>query len=208
MNDLVVISHTESRPHSLIKKKSSQQTRPRIRQLRIRLRNGTAQHLKSLPPPSPPRILPQPDLLIPALNIKMVSLAVHLDVPIALDLLGVGSTATTARELAAWRGIDREGEQVLGFHEVGDQAAADEEVDETEAVGEEDGDEDNVEDALPRGGTTRGVTEDLEGPGEGLVLWFGEGGDRGGVIPEVDEGGVDGAEDKGAACQDGQRLGD
>ena len=138
----------------------------------------------------------------------MIFLPIHLDVPVALDLLGIGSTAATSRKFAAWRGIDCQSEEVLRFHKVGDQAAADEEVHEAEAIGEKDGDEDNVEDALPRGGATGGVIQDLEGPGEGLVLWFSECGNRGGIVPEVDEGGVDGAQNKGTACQNGQRLGD
>ena len=87
----------------------------------------------------------------------MISLSIHLDIPIALNLSSIGSAATTPRQLAAWGGVDGQREEVLRFHKVRDHAAADEEVNPAEAVGEEDGDEDDVEDSLPAGSAAGGV---------------------------------------------------
>jgi hypothetical protein len=68
------------------------------------------------------------------------------------------------------RGVDRESEEVLRLSEIRDQAPIFKEVDEAEDVGGEGGHENDVEDALPWLGSSRGVVFCLDGCVEALDL--------------------------------------
>lgn len=115
------------------------------------------------------------------------------DEPFGAELLLLGSTAAAPVETAARGGIDGEAEHVLWFDEIGYKfAAIYEKISEAEEVGEENEAEDCVEDCLPFLGAPGGVVLCLNGCVESLVLWSGEGGDGGGVIPVMDKGGVSG----------------
>ena len=59
----------------------------------------------------------------------MIALALQLDEPAGFELLALRAAAAAALEAAARRGVDGEREEVLRLDEIGDEAAADEEVD-------------------------------------------------------------------------------
>ena len=191
---------------------TSKQTRPLPTQLLIHLRNRTILQLNLPPFPSLPRLPPAlPDLrrLIATLNQEMVPIPLEPDMPIRLQLLGFRPAATAALEDVAGRGVEGKGEEVLGFDEVGDETAVEDEVGEAEEVGEEDSQEDDVEDALPVFGAAGGVVLGAEGGVEGLVLGGVKypGGRSVGVIPIVDEWRV-GEDEESRACKDGEGFSD
>lgn len=59
----------------------------------------------------------------------------------------------------------------MRLDEIGDEAAADQEVDKAEDVGDEDGEENEVEDVLPFLDAAGGIVLRSEGGVEGLILW-------------------------------------
>ena len=101
------------------------------------------------PAPLPPLI--EGPAAAPAVTLLDVDVAavVALDVPIFVELVADGPTATTAFKALTRGGVDGEGEEVLGLEEVGDKAAAQEKVGEADAVGDEHENQHDEEDALP-----------------------------------------------------------
>lgn len=178
-----------------------QHTRPFIRQLRVHIGHGAGMHVQI---EGAAFAHPGRGLGGAFLDEEVVVFGLELDEVAGAQLVLFGPGAAAALEAPAGGGVEREGEEVLGFDEVGDEAAADEEVDEAEDVGGEDEDEDDVEDVLPPLGAARGVVLGSDRGVEALVLRDGEGGDRGGVVPVVDEGRVDGAHEEGGACEHGE----
>ena len=85
---------------------------------------------------------------------------------------------------------------------------ADQEVDETEKVGCEREEEDNVEDALPPLRASRRIVPSSERGPEALVLRFVQSGHRGRIIPEVDKRRVEGAHEQRTSWKDRESLGD
>ena len=82
------------------------------------------------------------------------------------------------------------------------------EVNQTNKISSESQKQDNIEDPLPRLRAPRGIVSRLQRSAEGLVLRLRERGDAGGVVPEVDEGGIGAAHEKGAAGEHGEGFGD
>ena len=69
--------------------------------------------------------------------------------PIRSKLFWLRPSATAALEDVAGWGVEGKGEEILGFDEIGDKTAVEDEVGKTEEVGQEDGEKDYVEHALP-----------------------------------------------------------
>ena len=84
----------------------------------------------------------------------------------------------------------------------------DKEVNQTDNISSESQKQDNIEDPLPGPRAPRGIVSRLQRSAEGLVLRLCERGDAGGIVPEVDEGGIGAAHEKGAAGEHGEGFGD
>lgn len=130
------------------------------------------------------------------LNIEVLALVIHFDVPVHEELLSLRPAAASAVERVTGRRIQRQSEQVLWLNEVRHKAMADEEVDETEKVGGEREEEDDVEDALPPLRASRRIVPSSKRGPEALVLRLAQSGDRGRIIPEVDKRRAKGADEQ------------
>ena len=142
------------------------------------------------------------------MDVNMIVGLIEGDEVLSAELVGVRSGAAAALEATARGRVEREGEEVLQLDEVGDEAAAEEEVAQAKNVGREHGDQHDVKNTLPGLGAARGVILGFQRGVEALVLRGGEDGYGGGVVPVVDEGGVVAAHDEGAAGHDGESFGD
>lgn len=97
------------------------------------------------------------------------------DAPLEGVLPGVGPAAAGAGEALGRGGVDGDGEQVGGFGEVGDEAAFDAgEVEEEEEVGEEDGEEHDVEGLFVGLGAPGGIFLRADERGDDLCGGVGE----------------------------------
>lgn len=132
---------------------------------------------------------------------------VEPDIVVSTELFLLGPAAAGAVKASAGWGIKCEGESILGFDKVSDEATTDDEVNEAKDVGGEDKDEDDVENALPPLGAAGGVVLGSERSVEALVLRNGEGGDCGGVVPVVDEGSINCAHEEGGPGENSEGFG-
>ena len=108
----------------------------------------TSHRLQTLPLPACLELILTRTLAI-LLDKEMVRVLRVLNMPGDIKLVSLRSASAAARQALGRRAVDREREEVLRLRVVGDEAGAQEEVDEAEDVGGEDEHEHGVEDPLP-----------------------------------------------------------
>ena len=138
----------------------------------------------------------------------MLALTFKVDEPVCAKLLLLRARTAASLKILVRGRVERKGEKVLRLHEVGDKTTAVDEVDKAENIGGKHEGEHNIEYTLPSLSITRGVVLCLERGVEALVLRATQGGDGGGVIPVMDEGGLHGAVVQSASSQHREGFGD
>ncbi len=136
------------------------------------------------------------------LDVEMLPIRIQVDEPSGPELLFLWAAAAAPIKTLTWGRVERDAEKILGFGEVGDESAADDQPDEAKDISDENEYEDDIEYVLPVLSSPRRVILGAERGVEGLVLWCLERMSR--VVPKVNKWRVKGAEKEGAASQHGE----